>query len=188
MLYEKILRSSSKIAELNSQLETFNKLLLFNNTQENVIYIMPQGSRLFVVTILQILRYDGKIKEFDLNGYLFDKRTGNNVMKKPAVNMYCRAVYNDKEAFLRNIHIEDFTVNEMWQNKGYGSIVMEQLIKYAKYLKVSYISGELSFVDIGTSDDDETKRENRERLFRFYPKFGFSIDKAEKTIRLDLTK
>lgn len=108
-------------------------------------------------------------------------------MKKSAVNMCCDAVYDDKEAFLRNIHIIDFTVNDKCQNQGYGSIVMEQLIKYAKHLNVSYISGELSFVDVGASDDDETKRENRERLYHFYPKFGFVINKAERKIKLDLS-
>ena len=102
--------------------------------------------------------------------------------------MYCSAVYNDKEAFFRNIYIIDFIVNDIWQNQGYGSIVMEQLIKYAKHLNVSYISGKLSFVDIGTSDDDETKSENRERLYHFYSKFGFVINKEERIIRLDLAK
>lgn len=161
---------------------------MFNDTQEHIIYILPQKPLLFVVTIKQSLRYDGKIDAFDLNGYFFDKRTGNIFIKKPAVNMYCDAVYDDKEAFLRNIHIMDFIVSDIWQNQGYGSVVMEQLIKYAKHLNVSYISGELSFVDIGTSDDDETKRESRERLYHFYPKFGFAINKAERKIRLDLAK
>lgn len=181
------MRSSSKNAELNNELGTFNKLLLFNDTQEHIIYILPQSSPLFVVTIQQKFRYDGKIDVFDLHGYFFDKRRGNFVMKNSDVKVHCTAVYNDEPAFLRNIYIDDFTVNDRWQNKGYGSIVMEQLIKYAKYLKVSYISGELSFVDIGTGDDDKTKRKNRERLYHFYPKFGFEIDEAER-IRLDLAK
>lgn len=183
------MRGSSKNAELNNELETFNKLLLFNDTQEHIIYILPQSLPLFVVTITQMFsRYDGKIKAFDLYGYFLDNRMGNIVLGKSAVKMFCRAIYNDNPAFLRNIYIDDFTVDARRQSQGYGSIVMEQLIKYAKCLKAPYISGELSPVDIGTGDDDDTKCKNRERLFHFYSKFGFSIDKAEKTIRLDLTK
>lgn len=183
------MRSNLKIADLNNELETFNRLSLFNDTQEHVIYIFPQGSQLFVVTITQMFSsYDGKIEAFDLYGYFLDNRMGNIVLGKSAVKMFCRAIYNDNPIFLRNIYIDDFIVDTLWQNQGYGSIVMEQLIKYAKCLKAPYISGELSPVDIGTSDDDDPKRKNRERLFHFYSKFGFSIDKAEKTIRLDLTK
>lgn len=188
MHYEKLLRNNLKIAELNGELKMFNKLLLFNFTQEQIIYIKPQSSPLFVVTLQQKFRYDGKIDTFDLFGYIFDKRMDSFAMKNSHVKMNCRAVYNEEPAFLRNIFIVDFTVNDVWQNKGYGSIVMEELLKYVKCLKASYITGELSPVDIGTSDDDETKRENRERLYHFYPKFGFTIDKANNTIKLDLEK
>lgn len=159
---------------------------MFNDTQEHIIYILPQKPLFFVATIKQSLRYDGKIDKFDLNGYFLDNRTNSIDIEKVPVNMHCSAVYNEKAVCLRNIHIIDFTINEMWQNQGYGSIVMKQLIKFAKYMNVSYISGELSFRDFGTSDDNETKRENRERLYHFYTKFGFEIDAKNNTIRLDL--
>lgn len=182
------MNSNSKTATLIDELETFNKLLLFNDTQEQIIYILPQKSMLFAVTIKQKLRGDGKIDVFDLNGYFFDKRTNGVNTKRNPINMHCGVVYNNERSCLSNVRLIDFTVDKQWQNQGYGSIVMEQLIKFAKYMNAPYISGSISFVDIGVNDDDETKRENRERLYHFYPKFGFELDKNKETIRLDLTK
>ena len=168
-IHERLLSSNSKIVELNDSLETFNKLLLFNDTQENIIYVEPHKSLVFTVTIKQTLRYDVKIDKIDLHGYFLDKQIKHIKNEKPPVKMNCCAVYNDKGMYLKNIHIIDFTVEAQWQNQGYGSIVIEQLIKFAWYLNVPYISGDLSFMDIGVSDDDENKCKNRERLYHFYP-------------------
>lgn len=145
---------------------------------------------LFVVTYMQILAANGsgQIHIFELGGYFLDKYPIKSDLGKPLVTMVCEVHYDERSGTLQNVFIKDFTVNEYRQNQGYGSIVMNQLIEYAKYLKASYVSGRLSFVDIGTSDNDEIKRENRERLYHFYSKFGFEIDKKNNTIRLDLRK
>lgn len=43
-----------------------------------------------------------------------------------------------------------------------------------------YISGKLSFRDIGTEDNrTQEQEENRKRLYHFYPKHGFIIDEDE---------
>lgn len=161
--------------------------MLFNDTQEHIIHILPQCSQLFVVTILQKLRYDRKIDTLEFKGYFLDNRMCGINTEKPPVAMNCLAVYNNENDRLKSIFIKDFTVNELWQNQGYGSIVMKRFIKFAKYLNVPYVSGELSFVDIGTSDSED-KRENRERLYHFYSKLGFSVDKTKGKIKLNLTK
>lgn len=187
-LHEKLLRSNSKNAELNGELEAFDKLTRFNDTQEQIVYIVQQSSQLFAVTIEQDFKYNGRIQTFDLYGYVFEKHIGNIFERKSIAHANCKAVYDINETVLKSVHIIDFVVKESRQNQGYGSIIMEQLIRYAKFLKASYISGDLSFVDIGISDDDKAKRKSRERLYHFYPKFGFELDKDKGTIRLDLTK
>lgn len=50
-------------------------------------------------------------------------------------------------------------------NKGYGSLMMEQLLEYAGENGIAYIHGNLSEVDL----------EHKDRLHHFYEKFGFLI-------------
>lgn len=50
-------------------------------------------------------------------------------------------------------------------NRGYGSLMMESLINYAKEQRIELIEGWLSTVDI----------RYKERLYHFYQKFGFKI-------------
>lgn len=51
-------------------------------------------------------------------------------------------------------------------NKGYGSIMLEELIEYAKEKEKEYIDGWLSQSDV---------KDHKERLLAFYKKFGFEI-------------
>ena len=50
-------------------------------------------------------------------------------------------------------------------NRGYGSLMMENLLAYAKEHNFSYIYGNLSKVDL----------DHKERLHHFYRKFGFAV-------------
>ena len=50
-------------------------------------------------------------------------------------------------------------------NRGYGSLMMEELLGYAKENGFSYIHGNLAQVDL----------DHKERLHHFYRKFGFII-------------
>lgn len=164
---------------------------MFNDSKENIMYMESRRSQLFVITYEQTLANNcsGKIKNFTFRGYLLDKYPGGFKIGSSFIKMQCEAVYDEKCGYLRNVFIRNFISDESQRDQGYGSIVMEQFLQYARRLKVVYISGILSFVDIGTGsdEDEEVKRNNRERLYHFYPKFGFVIDKVKETIRLDLT-
>lgn len=50
-------------------------------------------------------------------------------------------------------------------NKGYGSKLMEELLRYSKNKGVKAITGNLSLVDL----------DHKDRLHHFYEKFGFAI-------------
>lgn len=56
-------------------------------------------------------------------------------------------------------------INCKRNNKGYGSLMMKELIEYAKMNKFIYINGWLSEVDVN----------HVKRLYHFYYKFGFEI-------------
>ena len=65
-------------------------------------------------------------------------------------------------------------------NKGYGSLMMQSLISYAKENNFSYIYGWLAKIDSDHTD----------RLYHFYEKFGFEItpnDDGNKYADIKLT-
>lgn len=181
MLYRKISNDSSKIKALSEENNNWNKLSTFNGIDEGIIHILRQDSALFIVTYSQKLSVHGALKEFDLNGYLLESYKKETIHKKPVVTTQCIVGYDEEYEYIKNIFIRDFYVTDnIHQDSGYGSIVMEQLTEIAKMLQVEYVYGELSPVDIGRHDNDEEKRENRERVYHFYTKHGFVINEDRK--------
>lgn len=71
----------------------------------------------------------------------------------------------------RQIKIGDITCKK--NNKGYGSLMMEKLIEFAKVNKFEVITGWLSCVDRG----------HEKRLYHFYQKFGFEIAPNDEGIK-----
>lgn len=190
----------SRISELSSEklrlkkyADNFEKLKLFNNKQETIVSIIEHSSKVFVITLKTELNYDGRMKKFYLYGYTLDISESDIVNSVPIIEMWCEPNYNLKLNYLESIFIVNFQAKNYYINKGFGSLIMNELIRYSKSLDVYYISGDLSSVDIGENDNDFSKKENRERLYHFYSKFGFEIydeanskDIIKKHIRRDL--
>lgn len=68
-------------------------------------------------------------------------------------------------------HGEKITISDIEcikNDKGYGSILLSELIEFAISKNIDYIDGWLSRSDV---------EDHKDRLFRFYQKFGFSITK-----------
>ena len=72
---------------------------------------------------------------------------------------------------LRTITISDIECQK--NNRGYGSVIMKELIEYARQNEFTHINGWLSKVDY----------DHRERLYHFYQKFGFEIIQNEKGMK-----
>lgn len=173
--------------------EKLHNLSNFNDSEENILKIISYDSQLFLITYKQKLNYKGLLIEFEYNGYILKKK--QQFSKKSFIMMRCNPHYDKKLNYMRNIFIDDFICEPTYRDRGYGTLLMNELIQYAKKLKVQYISGKLSFVDIGINDDDDRYKEKRERLYHFYPKFGFVIYEhinkhglREKKIKLNLKK
>lgn len=193
-------QKQSRISELNSENlrlkkydDNFDKLKLFNNKKETIVSILEHSSKIFVITLKTELNYDGRLKEFFLYGYTLDMMKCDIIKSTPIIEMWCEPKYNFDLNYLESIFIVDFQAKSSFINKGYGTLIMNELIRYSQILDVYYISGDLSSVDIGENDTDLKNKENRERLYHFYPKFGFIIydeanskDIIRKHIRKDL--
>lgn len=52
------------------------------------------------------------------------------------------------------------------ENRGYGSLLMEELLFYAKENKIKELYGNLATVDI----------DHKDRLIHYYKKYGFEVD------------
>lgn len=72
---------------------------------------------------------------------------------------------------LRLITISDIECQK--SNRGYGSIMMKELVKYARQNEFKQINGWLSKVDY----------DHKERLYHFYQKFGFEIIQKEERMK-----
>lgn len=163
--------------------ENFEKLKLFSEKSEpeTILKIVELDKITFVITIKTTHDYCARLTKFEYNGYCLEE--DKNSIKSIA-SLYCK-VYNKELSnnveYINNIYICDFIVDKQHRNNGYGTILLNELIKYAKKLQVHYISGKLSFCDIGTEDKcTQEQAENRKRLYHFYPKHGFIIDEDER--------
>ncbi len=83
-----------------------------------------------------------------------------NINGKKISSMKC--VVEEKAILIGDI--EPFR-NHKDFNKGYGTMMMNELLSYAKQNNINEVYGYLSDVDI----------DHKERLLHFYTKFGFEI-------------
>jgi GNAT superfamily N-acetyltransferase len=157
---------------LSNEIKTLNKAKHFNEFPESIVYITNHNDITFIVTCKQSSDFRGRIGNIEFNGYNLDKISVENPYAKPFISLTSVAVYDRGLDYLRNLFIQEFSAEPCERDKGYGSIVIKQFIKYAKHLDVGYISGRLSPVDIG---NEYNKKESRERIYHFYPKHGFTI-------------
>lgn len=192
-MLKEISDNNSKISDLCEENERLYSLFEFNDSEENILKIISYDSQLFLITYKQKIDYKGVVVEFEYNGYVLKKK--QRFSKKSFIMMRCNPHYDKDFNYMKNIFIDDFICESAYRDRGYGTLLMNELIQYAKKLKVQYISGELSFVDIGKNDEDDSCKEKRERLYHFYPKFGFIIEEYErsngtigKTIKLNLNE
>jgi GNAT superfamily N-acetyltransferase len=69
----------------------------------------------------------------------------------------------------RHMKIADIKIEGNHVNRGYGSIVMSEILKLAQQLEIKFINGWISGVDWGHID----------RSAHFYRKFGFDVELNE---------
>jgi hypothetical protein len=143
---------------------------------------------LFAVTREQIFDVRGRILYAEFQAH--DLRSDTDIeIDRGFAHLNSEAVYDDNHNWLSHLFIWDFKVIAQMRDKGFGSIILKLFIDYANTLKSIFISGELSFMDIGNESNRTSEQIlNRERLYHFYgAKHKFIIDKNEK-IRLQLNQ
>jgi hypothetical protein len=115
------------------------------------------------------------------NGYLLDEATdgkwfvsGPNVSDAKETHSVVLCMYNCKKGLVSKVMaVYDETKNTIFigdikseiENKGYGSIIMTNIIKIAEILKVKTIAGNLA----------ETDSDHFDKLEHFYKKYDFIV-------------
>lgn len=105
----------------------------------------------------------------EFNEYIVNK--GGHISQTVIGYSACRIVNN---AFI----ILDIGIDEYFQDQGYGSLLLSEILKFSKSFSVSKVKGIIFQEDI-----DSPQR--KEHLYHFYEKHGFIID-DDKLILKDM--
>jgi len=119
--------------------------------------------------------------------FFFKKPIPKIVVKKDdnLLMVYC-VVKNSYKARIQCVVFDDNSVligdilhtSKKDFHKGYGTLMMIELLKYVKQIECKYIYGNLSDVDYGHKD----------KLRHFYEKFGFTVTEFEENIKSNYGK
>lgn len=148
-----------------------------------IVYVSLEEDVQFFVTITEKYSVRGKLREIIWKGYIPKLRNSDPSHLEQVAYMMCEAQYDEAHEYLKGIFITDIVVMDGWRSKGFGSQMMQGLIRYAERLGAQYIHGRLSWVDIGTKED-EHRGEKRQRLCRFYERHGFSVYPNDELYRV----
>lgn len=80
-----------------------------------------------------------------------------------------------KRVYQNHWHIDDFAITSDLRDRGYGTLMLQSFMDYAKSCEVKIVTGTLSFVD----------ELNFDRSKHLYKKMGFDVDC--KNLRCDLS-
>lgn len=124
--------------------------------------------------------YNDTYKSFMGINEMFFKRKIEIEIQKDNMFLDIYALYQDQEIARikctinkKNKQIRINDINCKKNNKGYGSLMMEKLIDFAKANKFDVITGWLSCADKG----------HEKRLYHFYQKFGFEITPNDEGVK-----
>lgn len=152
--------------------EALKGISYFNSICQEIVLVEEMNSFYFVVTIETERDFAGKLTGINFHGYTLNP---NLERPKKVATMFTEPKYDLKYNIINYFYIIDFTCEP---NKGYGSKVMEQFLRYISRYKSKKVIGEFSYVD-------EIDQNNKSRRNHFYKKFGFHIKENKIELYLD---
>lgn len=173
MLEQSISELYEENKKMKSDLEylfSINQIFNFNNSGENIISIEKKEKFYFIIIVEN--EFKGACLAH-LNFYAYILKPYKEFPKK-VMNLYVN-INTNKFNIVESIYIIDFIGDS---NKGYGSKVMTEFLKYIKPLHAKFIYGELSYVD-------EIDLDNKALRNHFYEKFGFKINNNKIILKLE---
>ncbi len=172
---------------MKTQYDTANELLKTLDEKidirRNAIYFKTKNESIQLITIEPFYDYECKLKRLELYGYFFRvQEIGRITPQTMSVDVfYGDYIYNN----IISHYVKHFYIAALdcIPNKGYGSIMMEQFLKYIKPFGAEYVNGIIT-------NYDAKDIEHKNRLFHFYRKFNFEIgslnEQGDYPIKLNL--
>ncbi len=137
----------------------FRKLKDLNDTLEQILSIRDHRQNQVCIAVTVHFDNCNFVRLIEFKEYILNK--GGHISQTGIGYSACRIVNN---VFI----ILDIGIDEYYQSQGYGSLLLTEILKFAKSFSVSKIKG-----DIYQEDIDNPKK--KERLYHFYEKQGFII-------------
>ena len=152
--------SNNKWKRCFNELEDFLETL--NSSSDNIVHTFKKHNERYFITLEQHHNPDNTLEQ-----YAFKLLKQNlPALRNKVGEAHGRFLYNDEishRVYQFEMWIDDFFITE--PNNGLGSILMRELVKYAKAQNVMYIRGAFSHID----DNNTSRREH------FYTKHGFKV-------------
>ena len=147
----------------------------------DIVYMSPKGNPPFWVKLEEMFTPKGKLEKLVFTGYYFGPFADDSKEFEIIATMECFLMdveLFDPPEYIQSIFISDFVVAEEWRGKGFGSIVMQEVIRYAEQHGAQYIQSRLPWAD--------TEDELRQRLCRFLERHGFTVSAGDMfTYKID---
>lgn len=166
--------SQTKIRDLNAELKEYKSKLVSFEIPIDQLSNALETEELIGIKTIGDLNYAIFLEKNGTNTYTLKVKELKNITKESLGDIF----FTIHDMNFKIIKIDDFQVKK--ENRGIGSLLLDNLFKLGKRYNVVYIKGDLSNVDAADFD----------KLSYFYDKNGFEVelneDKAEGTIKKDL--
>lgn len=176
---------SQQIKHLNDQVEQLNwrvgqlvRIAELNHQPSAIRYYLECRGKPMVIVGQETVDWlrSGQVTKVEFNLHnLADERTLAHSYSQIKASMK----YDEHYEYLSGIFIEEFLNPSEHRSKGYGSILIRELLRYAKRTVCQnlVISGKLSTVD-------EQNENNRIRRDKLYENFGFKREGNKITLKI----
>lgn len=169
-----LLTSQTKIRDINAELKEYkNKLVSFEIPIKQLSKVLETEELIGIKTVGD-LNCAIFLQKDESDKYTLNAKELENITKG-SLGQLIITIYDDD---FKIIKIDNFEVEK--ENRGIGSLLLDNLFKLGKRYNVVYIKGDLSNVDAADFD----------KLSYFYNKNGFEVelneDKATGTIKKEL--
>lgn len=168
MLMESNCKLKSENTKLKRELAAFHKLKDLNDTLEQILCIRDHRQNQICIAVTVHFDNCHFVRLMEFKEYILNK--GGHISQTGIGYSACRIINN---AFI----ILDIGIDEYYQSQGYGSLLLTEILKFAKSLSVSKIKGDIYQEDIDCP-------EKKERLYHFYEKHGFIIDEDKLILKI----
>ena len=148
---------------MKTELTCFRKLKDLNDTPEQIISVLisVQEHRQKIVCVTVSVSYDcnNTISAIDFREYSLI--AAEHISASCIGKAFCEI---NRDVLV----ITDIGIEPPYRSMGYGTLLMKEILKYIRCVKVNRICGKVFHEDIAEDSD-------KERFYRFYQKYGFDI-------------